>query len=243
MIGLPPSSLPVRSLPVEPPQTSSLALPAGWSLWALAAFLTVGPVFLQAPLVRLAPMAAALGTLPLLVGALALAFHPNPNRQRVGMLLVGFAGSWLGGSLFWGWCRAYPVWHLPIEGFALPLALGGLQTRWRIGAWFYLGSLLGTALTDALIAATGLMPFWPLVVGAKGGLAARLLQEAAQGLLHPLPLLAIALAGVWILQLSRLLWRGDGAQRAASAALATTVVVDGLFLGAALLAPRLSGLI
>ncbi|MFS6827105.1 hypothetical protein AAF143_08850 [Cyanobium sp. ATX-6F1] len=40
-------------------------------------------------------------------------------------------------------------------------------------------------------------------------------------------------------------WRGhrDRAWHIAAAALATTVAVDGLFLGAALLAPKLSGLV
>lgn len=209
----------------------------------MAAFLTLGPVFLQAPLVRVAPMAATVCTLPLLLLALAWAAHSDPARQRLGVLLVGFAGSWLGGSLFWGWCREYPLWHLPIEGFALPLALGGLQTRWRLGALFYLASLLGTAITDGVIAATGLMPLWPPVVQAPPGDAAALLQQAAQSLLHPLPLMALALAGLWILQLARLLWAGDQARRVAAAALAATVLVDGIFFGAALLAPQLSGLI
>jgi hypothetical protein len=214
-----------------------------WGLPALAIVLTLGPVFLQAPLVRFSPMGSALGTIPLLVLALVLAFHPNPARQRVGTLLVGFAGSWLGGSLFWGWGREYPFWHLPIEAFALPLALGGLQTRWRMGAWFYLASLLGTAATDGLIAVTGLMPLWPKVVQASPTEAGILLQGAAQALLHPLPLVALALAGCWILLLSRQLWQGDRASRVAAAALASTLVVDGLFFGAALLAPHLSGLI
>lgn len=244
MIGLQPSSLQARALQAQPIGTTlSLVLPNGWRLTAFAAFLTLGPVFLQAPLVRFAPMAAAFTTVPLLLGALVLAFHRDPERQRLGMLLVGFTGSWLGGSLFWGWCRSYPFWHLPIEGFALPLALGGLRTRWRMAAWFYLASLLGTAVTDGLIAANGLMPLWPQVVQAPPEAAATLLQGAARVLIHPLPLLTLALAGGWILQLARQLWEGDEARRMAAAALASTVLVDGIFFGAALLAPHLSGLI
>ena len=177
MIGFPPSSLQSGSRPAPAAGASAppLQLPA-WGLEgglpAVAAFLTVGPVFVQAPLVRLAPMAAALATVPLLLLALALTRHADPRRQQLGLLLVGFAGSWLGGSVFWGWFRQYPIWHLPIEGFALPLALGGLGTRWRPGAWFYLASLLGTAVTDGLIATTGLMPFWPPVVLAPPEAAA-----------------------------------------------------------------------
>ncbi|MFM7237029.1 MAG: DUF3120 domain-containing protein [Cyanobium sp.] len=246
VIGLPPSSLQARSLPARSSEAVAalrFALPQGSTLTVLAVFLTLGPVFLQAPLVRLAPMAAALATVPLVLLALALASHPNPARSQVGLLLLGFAGSWLGGSLFWGWAREYPFWHLPIEGFALPLALGGLQTRWRIGCWFYLASLLGTAVTDGVIATTGLMPLWPQVVQAQPDAAATLLQLAGQALLHPFPLLTMALAGWWILQLARQLQKGDPARQVAAAALASTLLVDGIFLGAALVAPHLSGLI
>ncbi len=244
MIGLPTSSFQARLLPAQSPATaSSLSRPVGWALPGLAVLLTLGPVFLQAPLVRLAPMAATLCTVPLLLWALAWARDADPDRQRFGVLLVGFAGSWLGGSLFWGWCREHPFLHLPIEAFALPLAIGGLRTRWRIGAWFYLASLLGTALTDGLIALTGLMPFWPPVVQAAPEAAAVLLQEAARTLLQPLSLLALALIGGWILHVAHRLRSGDEARRVAAATLASTLLVDGVFLGAALLAPQLSGLI
>ncbi len=210
---------------------------------AVAVLLTLGPVFLQAPLVRYAPMASTVFTLPLLLIALALTRQADPARQHLGTLLVGFAGSWLGGSLFWGWGREFPIWHLPIEAFALPLAVGGLQTRWRLGAWFYLASLLGTAVTDGLIALTGLMPLWPSVVQAPPVSAAFLLQDAAQSLLHPVPLLMMGLASGWILLLARRLQAGDTARRVAAATLASTLLVDGLFIITALLAPHLSGLI
>ena len=243
MIGLPTSSLQARFLPAPSPSQANLALPAGWGLPAIAVLLTIGPVFLQAPLVRLAPMASAVCTVPLLLLALAWVRHSDPGRQRLGVLLVGFAGSWLGGTLFWGWGREHPFLHIPIEAFALPLAVGGLRTRWRIGAWFYLASLLGTALTDGLIALTGLMPLWPPVVQASPEDAALLLQQAARTLLHPASLLALIVTGVWIAQLAWRLQAGDEARRVAAATLASTLLVDGLFFGAALLAPRLSGLI
>jgi hypothetical protein len=102
---------------------------------------------------------------------------------------------------------------------------------------------LGTALTDALIALTGLMPLWPPIVQASPEAAALLLQRAARTLLNPASLLALALTGTWIVRLSLWLQAGDQARRVAAATLATTLVVDGLFLGAALLAPGLSGLI
>jgi hypothetical protein len=248
VIGSPTSGVSTRGLQARFPQVSlpawrTLSLPAKDVLPGIAALLTLGPVFLQAPLVRVAPMAAALCTAPLLLLALVAARHPDPARQRLGILLVGFTGSWLGGSLFWGWCREHPFLHLPIEAFALPLAVGGLRTRWRIGAMFYLASLLGTALTDGLIALTGLMPFWPPVVQASPEAAASLLQQAARSLLHPTPVVVLLLSGVWIGQLAWRLKAGDEARRVAAATLASTLLVDGVFLGAALLAPQLSGLI
>jgi hypothetical protein len=188
-------------------------------------------------------MVSALVTVPLLLLAVAAARHPDPERQRLGVLLVGFAGSWLGGTLFWGWGREHPVLHLPIEAFALPVAIGGLRTPWRIGAAFYLSSLLGTALTDGMIALTGLMPLWPPVVLASPETAVVLLQQAARNLLHPIPLLALTLTAAWIGQLAWRLKVGDEAGQVAASTLASTVLVDGVFLASALLAPRLSGLI
>ena len=201
------------------------------------------PVFLQAPWVRLAPFSAALFTVPLLGLALALSQHSNPRTRKAGELLVGFCGSWLAGSLFWGWCRLHPVWHLPIEAFALPLALTGLQSRWKVACGFYLGSLLGTAATDVAIAATGLMASWPQILSASGAEAPLLLQAAAQQVLAPQSLVFVVFSGVVLVQICRWLWGLGEVGRIASAALSTTLAVDGLFLLAALMAPSLSGLI
>jgi hypothetical protein len=201
------------------------------------------PVFLQAPWVRLAPFSAALFTVPLLGLALALSQHSNPRTRKAGELLVGFCGSWLAGSLFWGWCRLHPVWHLPIEAFALPLALTGLQSRWKVACGFYLGSLLGTAATDVAIAATGLMASWPQILSASGAEAPLLLQAAAQQVLAPQSLVFVVFSGVVLVQICRWLWGLGEVGRIASAALTTTLAVDGLFLLAALVAPSLSGLI
>jgi hypothetical protein len=158
-------------------------------------------------------------------------------------LLVGFSGSWLAGCLFWGWGRLHPLWHLPIEAFALPLAVAGLGGRWRLAGAFYLASLLGTAATDAAIALTGLMPLWPQVLMAPADQAPLLLREAGETLLSPSNLgLLIAFATALILA-CQILWKRDAITRVAAVTLATTLVVDGCFLTAALLAPRLSGLI
>jgi hypothetical protein len=210
--------------------------------WIGAALVTL-PVFLQAPWARLAPWSATLFT-AVLVGIGVLLERRIDQRLRLaGIILVGFAGSWLGGSLFWGWCRLHPVWHLPIEGFALPLALAGLSGRWRLGCALYLGSLAGTAATDGVIALTGLMPLWPQILVADPGAAALLLQQAAQQLLQPSALCVLAGAAGLLLRVSQWIWPLGQVGRVAAAALATTLAIDALFLGAALLAPSWSGLI
>jgi hypothetical protein len=208
-----------------------------------AAFLVTVPVFLQAPWVRTAPMAAALFTIPLMALALLLERHGRGQWQQLGVLIVGFSGSWLGGCLFWGWCRLHPALHLPVEAFALPLAVAGLGGRWRLAGAFYLSSLAGTAATDAVIAASGLMDLWPRVLNAPLSEAPLLLQHAAIQVLQPGPLALVILAGSLLVLIGRRLWHRGGPWRVGAAALATTLGVDALFLGAALLAPQLSGLI
>jgi len=214
-----------------------------WLLPLAAAFLVTVPVFLQAPWVRLAPAGALLFTAPLLALGILLERHRVPSWSALGVLLVGFSGSWLAGCLFWGWCRLHPIWHLPIEAFALPLAVAGLGSRWRLAGAFYLASLVGTATTDGVMALTGVMPLWPRVVAASLQEAGPLLQQAAQMVIQPLPLLTISLAAGSLILICRQLWRRGGIWRVSAAALATTLAVDGLFLVAALLAPGLSGLI
>ena len=154
--------------------------------------MVVLPVFLQAPWVRLHPFSAVLCTGLLLAVGIVLNQTGRRNRAEIGQLLVGFSGSWLAGCLFWGWLRAHPILHLPIEAFALPLALGGLNGRWRLASAFYLSSLIGTACTDLMMALTGVMKDWPTVVSAPFDQAPGLLHAAGLQLLHPAPLLALA---------------------------------------------------
>ncbi len=240
MLGVPPT----LSLPALPASPQPLVVRGDAAVLPLAAALLVAvPVFLQAPWVRSAPMAAALFTVPLMALALLLERQDAPFWKPLGVLLVGFSGSWLGGCLFWGWFRLHPVLHLPLEAFALPLAVAGLGGRWRLAGAFYLASLLGTAATDAVMAASGVMGLWPQVLQAPLTEAPLLLQSAALRVLQPLPLVLIGLSAALLLQLCRILWQRGGPWRVSAATLATTLVVDGLFLAAALLAPQLSGLI
>lgn len=225
-------------------RTGSLALDHQRSLTFAAVALVALPVFVQAPLVRLAPMLATMITLPLACAAVLLQRRASPLFGDLGGLLTGFSGSWLAGSLFWGWLRSHPLLHLPVEAFLLPLALGGFSGRWRLAATFYLASLAGTAATDAGIALTGLMPLWPDVITASITDAPVLLQEAAQHLLQPANLLWLAALAAMLVWISHNLWqRGDTAGRVAAATLAATLAIDGIFAAASLLAPRLSGLV
>ena len=210
--------------------------------------MVVLPVFLQAPWVRLNPFSATLFTGVLIAAGLVMHRSRSQSVSDVGSLLVGFSGSWLAGCVFWGWLRAHPVLHLPVEAFAVPIALGGLQGRWRLAATFYLSSLVGTACTDLAMAATGVMQFWPAVVTASLDQAPLLLHQAGLHLLQPLPLFTLATAAVLVLLAGRRLNLNDNgsdvdAAAMASAVLTTTLWVDGLFLLSALLQPGLSGLI
>lgn len=250
VIGVPPSlTTPAPSRPLAG-SFAAVCIPSAnrstraWLLPLSASLLVALPVFLQAPWVRLAPFSAALFTAPLLLLALVLESRRSSNLSSTGALLVGFSGSWLGGCLFWGWFRLHPLWHLPIEAFALPLALGGLRGRWRLAASFYLASLLGTACTDGVMAVTGVMRSWTSVLLAPLDQAPLLLQQAALGVLEPLPLAVTLLTAAALTALCRRFWQDpDPAWQLAASAVATTLAVDGLFLGAALWAPRLSGLI
>jgi hypothetical protein len=138
-------------------------LPRKWWFFAASAFLVSVPVFFQAPLVRALPVVSLVSTLGWLW--LSLALRRRSNTHLAGDLLLGFSLTWLAGSIYWGWLRWEPLWHLPIEAIALPFALFGLSRGWgKVGNWFYLGSLLGTAVTDVYFYATNLIPAWRQVM-------------------------------------------------------------------------------
>ena len=212
--------------------------------------MVVLPVFLQAPWVRVHPFSPTLFTALLVAIGVVLNRSDNQQKADFGSLIIGFSGSWLAGCVFWGWLRAHPVLHLPVEAFALPLALAGFGTRWRLASAFYLSSLVGTAFTDLMMAVTGVMRFWPGVVTASMDTAPQLLHEAGIHLLHPLPLTALVLAASSIVWLAGTLskremavFKSNDTLSMSAAVLMTTLWVDGLFLLAAVVQPGLSGLI
>jgi len=109
-----------------------------WSVLVASAFLVSAPVFVQAPLVRSLPVVSLVGTIVWVWLSLYLS---QRSATRVwGEIVAGFSWTWLSGSLYWGWLRTEPLWHLPIEALGLPLAILALRKGWcRIGVLFYLG--------------------------------------------------------------------------------------------------------
>ena len=225
-----------------------LSKPRTLEAWSSA--LVVLPVFLQAPWVHLHPSSACLFTFVLLGCGTALGQFGGEKWFQWGSLLVGVSGSWLGGCLFWGWLRAPPILHLPVEAVALPMAFVGLSTRWRVGAGFYISCLVGTACTDLMMLFTGVMHNWPMVVDASFQDAQQLLHQTAQDLLNTQAIALLTLAAFLIPLIARLMRERAIPNSSlgsmwivASAALTTTVWIDGLFILTALFQPRLSGLI
>jgi len=198
-------------------------------MFAAAVFLVSVPVFAQAPLVRFLPAISLALTLGWL--GLSLRLLISPETQLWGDLLLGFTGSWWTGSLYWGWMRWEPYLHLPVESLALPLAVWGLtRPHWRTGSSFYMGSLLGTVLTDIYFYIVGLVPYWRQLARLDPELADPLLQQAIARVQTPWGMgWAIALCGLLLLLgilplRSRQIWWW-----AFGGAILGTILVDGLF--------------
>ena len=139
-----------------------LSRPISLRLWT--SFFVILPIFVQAPWVRLEPISALCFTFVILLGAFILNQKGTNKWFIVSSLLLGVSGSWLGGCLFWGWLSPFPILHIPVEAVALPLALIGLGTNWKIGSSFYISSLFGTAVTDITIFLIGIMDQWREVI-------------------------------------------------------------------------------
>jgi Protein of unknown function (DUF3120) len=201
-----------------------------WGVFATAAFLVSVPVFLEAPLVRQYPVLSVVSTIVWV--ALGLILIQRPQSQIWGDLMLGFSWSWLAGAIYWGWFRSEPSIHLPIESIGVPFAIWCL---WRgigkIGSLFYLGSLLGTAITDLYFYQVGLIDYWKQLMRVDPTLATPILQQAIAQVHTPwgtawaVVLVNFLLAvGIMSLGTKQLHWY------AFSGAVLTTIVVDSLFL-------------
>ncbi len=188
------------------------------------------PVFIEAPLVRHYPVLSVVITI--LWVCLGWILSQRPHSQIWGDLILGFSLSWLAGAIYWGWFRWEPAVHLPIESIGVPIAIWAL---WRgvgkIGALFYLGSLLGTAITDLYFYQVGLMEHWRQVMQVDPSLAMPILQQAIAQVRTPwgtawAVVLVNLLLAVGIIPLGTKQWHWY----AFSGAVLTTIVVDSLFL-------------
>ncbi|MGF1461405.1 MAG: DUF3120 domain-containing protein [Leptolyngbyaceae cyanobacterium] len=192
------------------------------------------PVFLEAPIVRVAPwLGVAMTGLWIWLGNRLSRHLPT---AFAGDLLIGLSWSWLAGAIYWGWFRWEPLWHLPIESIGLPVALWGLyRGRRKVGHWFYLGSLLGTAITDLYFYCTDLLPYWRQLMLASPDQALNIIRTA---FVHIQTVEGLGIATVcagWLLVLAWWGWRSS--QRhfwVFSGTLIGTLLVDSLFLGLAL---------
>jgi hypothetical protein len=204
----------------------------------MAVVLVSGPVFLEAPLVRFLPwLSLALSPLLFWSGKRLLA---TPKHSLSGDLLIGFAWTWVSGSIYWGWFRWEPVLHLPIEAIGLPFALFCIARNWgKVGNFFYLGSLLGTALTDIYFYLTDLMPYWRgLMRVEESDLAAQLFHNALNQINTPWGVTWAALLAAFLLGISfmTLLATKETHWWAFGGAVFSTILVDSLFAVAALVA-------
>lgn len=202
-------------------------------IFTAAVFLVSVPVFIEAPLVRSLPLLS----LGLTIGWVWLSFTlmSRPSTHLWGDLLLGFSWSWLAGSLYWGWLRWEPSLHLPVEAIGLPFALICLYRGWgKVGNLFYLGSLLGTALTDTYFYLVDLMPYWRQLMQVDVAASAPILQDAlaqvqtpwGQGWAIVLTLVLLTL-GIYPLRQQQHHWWAFGG------AVLSTILVDSLFLFAA----------
>lgn len=202
-------------------------------VFAAAVFLVSVPVFIEAPLVRLLPWLSV----ALTVGWIWLSKLLMSRRTTYiwGDLLLGFSLTWLAGSIYWGWLRWEPLWHLPIESIGLPFAFWCLHRNWgKIGNWFYFGSLLGTVLTDIYFYIVDLIPYWRQIMFVEPEAASPILKAALSQVQTPYGVvwavvLAVVLLSVGIIPLKykQLHWY------AFSGAVLSTILVDSLFLIAA----------
>lgn len=200
-----------------------------WWVFSVASFLVSVPVFLQAPIVRIFPAVSLIMTLGLVFLAWFLQLR-WPDRWW-GDITIGFSWSWLAGSIYWGWFRWEPLVHLPIEAIGLPFALFCLWLGWgKVGNFFYLGSLLGTVVTDVYFYLNGLIPFWRDIMEAEPDAVSGIFKSALVQMQTPwgfswAVVFVCFLIGIslFALQKNELHWWAFGG------AVLSTLVVDSLF--------------
>lgn len=207
-----------------------------WLVFAASVFLVSVPVFVEAPLVRSFPEISVFLTGVLLWFSMRL--MSSSRTYLWGDLLFGFSWTWLTGAIYWGWLRYEPTWHIPIESLGLPFALWCLAKNWgKIGNWFYLGSLLGTVLTDIYFYLVDLMPYWRQIMRTSPAGASQILKNAleqvetswGEGWAVILVLILMTVGTVSLLN-KQCHWYAFGG------AILSTILVDSLFLIAAVLA-------
>ena len=229
-------------------KSTFLSRPIALRLWS--SFFVILPIFVQAPWVRFKPFSALCFTFILLFVAFLLSRKESDKWFIVGSLLLGVSGRWLGGCLFWGWLSPYPILHIPVEAVALPLAMVGLGTKWKIGSSFYISSLFGTAITDITIFLTGIMDQWKEVITADSDNAPLILQKTSENLIHLKSLSLIVFVALILWFISKEIFNSaisnstnGKALLVSSYVIQTTLIVDGIFIFLAIIQPTLSGLV
>ena len=213
-------------LPLQPSRGKE-----AWRVFFTASFLVSVPVFFQAPIVRLFPELSLVLTL-FWVG-LGIYLDRRFQDRWWGDIVLGFSWSWLAGSIYWGWLRAEPLIHIPIEAIGLPFALWCIWRGWgKVGNFFYLGSLLGTAITDLYFYLVDVIPYWRelMTVDVDPALASPILKAALTQVqtvwgISWVIVLVNLLLGVswWALKKNELHWW------AFAGAVLSTILVDSLF--------------
>ena len=229
-------------------KSTFLSRPIALRIWS--SFFVILPIFVQAPWVRFDPISALCATFLILLIAFLLSRKEESQWFIVGSLLLGVSGSWLGGCLFWGWLSAYPILHIPVEAVALPLAMVGLGTKWKIGSSFYISSLFGTAITDISIFLTGIMDQWKEVITADSDNAPLILKQTSENLINFKSLFIIILVSLLLWIISKEIFNtaitnstNGKALLVSSYVIQTTLIVDGIFIFLAIIQPTLSGLV
>ncbi|GAB4239988.1 MAG: DUF3120 domain-containing protein [Elainellaceae cyanobacterium] len=172
-------------------------------------------------------------SLGLTVGWLGLSLRLRARESTYlwGDLLLGFTWTWFAGSVYWGWLRWEPLWHLPIEAIGLPFALIGLaKGHHKIGNWFYLGSLFGTVITDVYFYLVDLIPAWRQVMQVELNLVQPIFQSAIAQIQTPWGVACAGSLAMLLLVVGILPLRSQQLHHwTFSGAVLSTIVVDGLF--------------